>query len=75
MDLNRYTDRPQLTPRERQVLTMLSEGHSMRDIAGDLGISVKTVETHRRGFTTKLGIRSVAQPCSTLQAMEGTHGQ
>ena len=51
---------PRLTPRERQVLQLLSEGHSMREIAVILGISIKTVETHRRLFTTKLGIASVA---------------
>ena len=52
---------PRLAPRERQVLQLLSEGKSMRDIAGILGVSVKTVEFHRKLLTTKLGITSVAQ--------------
>lgn len=49
-----------LTPREREVLQLLAEGHKVRDIAAKLHVSVKTVETHRRRIMTKLGIESVA---------------
>ncbi len=49
-----------LTPREREVLQLISEGHSARDIAQRLHLSVKTIETHRRQMMEKLGIHSVA---------------
>ena len=49
-----------LSHREREVLQMLAEGNSMKQIGMKLGISVKTVETHRRQITNKLDIYSVA---------------
>jgi len=49
-----------LTSREREVLQLISEGHSARDIAQRLHLSVKTIETHRRQMMEKLGIHSVA---------------
>ena len=50
-----------LTDREREVLQLIAEGHSNRQIAEILHISVKTVETHRAHLTDKLGIRSAAE--------------
>ncbi len=50
-----------LTSREREVLQLIAEGHSARDIAQRINLSVKTVETHRRQVMDKLGIRSVAE--------------
>lgn len=50
-----------LTPRERGVLQLLADGRSMGEIALELKISVKTVETHRRQIREKLGIRAIAQ--------------
>ena len=50
-----------LTPREREVLQLLAEGNSTREIAQSLFISVKTVETHRRQIMEKLHIHSVAE--------------
>lgn len=49
-----------LTPRQREVLTFISEGHSTKDIAATLNISVKTVETHRAQLMERLGIHDVA---------------
>jgi len=50
-----------LTPREREVLQLLAEGGSTKQIAARLGVSVKTVETHRSRIMAKLDIRSVAE--------------
>jgi len=50
-----------LTAREREVLQLMSEGHSTKEIARQLHISVKTVETHRRQVMRKLNIFSVAE--------------
>ncbi|MFH1465664.1 MAG: response regulator transcription factor [Pseudomonadota bacterium] len=50
-----------LTSREREVLQLLSEGKTSKQIAAKLHISAKTVESHRRQITEKLGLRSVAE--------------
>jgi two-component system response regulator NreC len=47
-----------LTPREREVLQLLAEGVSNQEIADQLSISVKTVETHRGNMMKKLGVDS-----------------
>ncbi len=50
----------QLTPREREIVQLIAEGMSNKGIADILGISVKTVETHRANIMSKLDLRSVA---------------
>lgn len=47
-----------LTPREREVLHMLAEGKSNKDIATTLNLSLYTVETHRRNLQDKLNLHS-----------------
>ena len=49
-----------LTPRERQVLQLVGEGHSTKEIATVLGISVKTADTHRTKVMEKLDIHQTA---------------
>ena len=49
-----------LSPRQRQVLQLLAEGHSMREISGMLGVSIKTVETHRAAIMERLGVARLA---------------
>ncbi len=46
-----------LTPREDEVVKLIAEGHSSREIARELTISVKTVERHRENVLGKLGMR------------------
>lgn len=50
-----------LTEREREVLQLIAEGRSTKQIAYDLHVSSKTVESHRRQVMGKLNIRSVAE--------------
>jgi DNA-binding NarL/FixJ family response regulator len=50
-----------LTTREREILQMVAEGKSTKEVAFQLGVSVKTVETHRQQVMEKLGLRSVAE--------------
>ena len=50
-----------LTPREREVMQLMSEGRSTNQIAGHLHVSIKTIETHRQQIMHKLNISSVAQ--------------
>jgi DNA-binding NarL/FixJ family response regulator len=49
-----------ITRRERQVLVRVAAGSTNKEIAADLGISHRTVETHRESIARKLGISSVA---------------
>jgi len=49
-----------LTNREREVLVLIAEGLSNKDISNQLGIGVRTVETHRERIMRKLAIHSVA---------------
>ncbi len=49
-----------LSPREREVLVLIAEGLSTKEIAARLGISVKTADAHRQGLMRRLGIRDVA---------------
>jgi DNA-binding NarL/FixJ family response regulator len=49
-----------LTLRQREVLQMIAEGKSTKEIAVALGVSAKTVETHRAAIMSRLGIRDIA---------------
>jgi DNA-binding NarL/FixJ family response regulator len=51
----------ELSAREREVLQLLAEGCSSKDIASRLQIALPTVETHRRQITNKLGLRTIAE--------------
>jgi two-component system nitrate/nitrite response regulator NarL len=50
----------QLTGREREVLVLIAEGQSNKEIANKLGIGVRTIETHRERIMRRLDIHSVA---------------
>lgn len=50
-----------LSRREREVVQLLAEGKSNKDVARILGVSVRTAETHRIGVMRKLGLRSFAE--------------
>jgi DNA-binding NarL/FixJ family response regulator len=50
-----------LTPREREVLQLLAEGRSTRQIADALHVSVKTIEVHRKQMMDKLGLQNLAE--------------
>ena len=65
--LDRFTDpsraaaKLHLSPREREILQLVAEGHTAKEIAFRLSISVKTVAFHRENIKTKLGVRSTAE--------------
>jgi len=50
-----------LTPREREVVQLLANGKTAKEVAASLGLSVKTVETHRSNVMRKLQIHSVSE--------------
>jgi DNA-binding NarL/FixJ family response regulator len=52
--------RNRLTPRERQVVQLLAEGKTSKEVAVALNLSVKTAETHRTNIMRKLDLHSVA---------------
>jgi two-component system secretion response regulator SsrB len=51
----------QITPRQREILKMVALGHTNREIAASLNISVRTVEVHRFNLMRRLHVRNVAQ--------------
>ena len=59
-ETNRADPFSRLSEREREVLARIAEGRSNKEIASDLGIGVRTIETHRERIMHKLGIHSVA---------------
>lgn len=53
--------RPLLTPRESEILSALGRGASSKEIANELGLSVRTVEAHRQSIKRRLGIEGQAE--------------
>ena len=54
---NLLIDHPRLTPSELQIACLLRQGKTSKEIADELSLSSRTVETHRRNMRTKLGIK------------------
>ena len=50
-----------LSPRQREVLRLLADGKSSKEIAGELGLATRTVESHRREISRRLDLHSVAE--------------
>jgi len=59
-DKGNLTDSP-LSAREREVLQLLAEGKSTKDVADLLNLSVKTIESHRKQIMDKLDLHSIAE--------------
>ncbi len=55
------TERNMLSAREREIVHCLAEGLSNKETASELGINVRTVETHRARIMLKLNLRSLAE--------------
>jgi len=60
MSVPDLSTRDPVTPREREIIQLLTEGLSNKEAAARLGISVKTIEAHRANIMRKLRLRSVA---------------
>jgi DNA-binding NarL/FixJ family response regulator len=50
-----------LTPREREIVQLVAEGQTIKEAAAKLGLSVKTIESHRANIMKKLRLRSVSE--------------
>lgn len=61
-----------LSPREREVARLIVEGKQTKQIARELGISPKTIETHRASIRTKLGAQTVADIVRIMMSQETT---
>ncbi|HQJ94264.1 MAG TPA: response regulator transcription factor, partial [Syntrophorhabdaceae bacterium] len=61
MPKNEETVFTKITAREREVLQLIAEGKSTKQIASFLNVSVKTIETHRQQIMEKLNIHSIAE--------------
>jgi DNA-binding NarL/FixJ family response regulator len=55
------TGRSRLTAREREIVQLLAEGKSNKEVAQMLNISIKTAETHRTNIMNKLDLRSITE--------------
>jgi DNA-binding NarL/FixJ family response regulator len=55
------TSRSRLTAREREIVQLLAEGKSNKEVAQTLNISIKTAETHRTNIMNKLDLRSITE--------------
>lgn len=58
-ELDRETSAQRLTLREREILQLIVEGYSNRDMAELLSLSIKTIEKHRASLVEKLGVRDM----------------
>lgn len=54
------SDLDKLTTREREILQLVAEGHTTKEVAARLGVSVKTADSHRTNVMAKLDIHDVA---------------
>ncbi len=63
----------ELTPRQREVLQLVAEGRTMKQVAWRLGLSIKTAEYHKYALMRKLRVRSVAELtlCAARRGMVG----
>ena len=62
-----------LTPREREVLTLMTRGKPNKIMAAELGVSQRTVEIHRARVMEKSGASSLAQLVRMVMDLEGEH--
>jgi DNA-binding CsgD family transcriptional regulator len=62
---------PDLTTRERQILYPVLEGKPNKVIACELGISMRTVESHRASLFQKMGVKNAVQLACTLFSQHG----
>ena len=60
-EIGEMRKQPKLSPREREVLKLIAEGKSRKEIGKILGISVRTLDTHRTNILLKLGCKSTAE--------------
>jgi len=60
-EARRVESESDLSEREQQVLTLVANGRNTKEIAAELGLSAKTVETHRARIMAKLGLQSVVE--------------
>ncbi len=60
-DVDESTGLPTLTIREKEVLQLLAEGKSTKEVASHIHVSVKTVETHRQNIMKKLNLSTLAE--------------
>ena len=60
-DAEQEPAQPMVSSREREIVQLLAEGKSSKEVASFLNLSVSTVETHRSNIMRKLGIHSLSE--------------
>jgi DNA-binding NarL/FixJ family response regulator len=61
LEIARHDVAESITAREREILVLIANGHSSRDIATKLNLSVLTVRKHRQNLMSKLSLHNVAE--------------
>lgn len=69
-DIPMAVESMQLTPREREVLALVTSGKANKVMAADLGLSQRTVEIHRARVMEKMGASSLAQLVRRVMDLE-----
>ena len=59
-----------ITPKEKEVLHLLAQGFSTKEIAGKLAISFHTVESHRKNLRHKFAARNIAEVITKAYAVQ-----
>lgn len=72
--IDRTTDGPQLTPRERDVLLLLAQGQTSKEMARGLGLSPRTIEDVRARLLKKFQVKSVAVLLARFSGHEAGKG-
>ncbi len=70
-----WKDFSSLSPRERQVFNLVARGLANKEVATELGVAEKTVETHRASVMVKMRVRSIADLVRRAVAIEVAMGQ
>lgn len=70
-----WKDFSTLSPRERQVFNLVARGLANKEVATELGVAEKTVETHRASVMVKMRVRSIADLVRRAVAIEVAMGQ
>ena len=68
--LPNYASFESLTPREREIMALVTAGLMNKQVAGELGLSEITVKIHRGHIMRKMGVRSLADLVRAAEALE-----
>lgn len=72
--MNQHKNKPNLTPKETEVVKKIMEGYTTKEISALMNISINTVFNHRRSIYKKTGSRNVAGLINYMSRKKGNSG-